>query len=94
MQLCKVRLSNSEPRAGVLADGQVRLMKADQSLSAILHAKDPSAAARAALDPQAPPLPAHQAAFLPPVEYFPGGLNGIISIMQKPTRFLLRWQTV
>jgi 2-dehydro-3-deoxy-D-arabinonate dehydratase len=65
MQLCKVRLEGGEVRAGVLADGAVRLLKSP--LSAVLHADDPARQAREALG-DGGPLPLAGVTLLAPLD--------------------------
>ena len=66
MQLCKVQLSTGAIRAATLDDGHVRLLKT--SLSEILHAADPAAAAQRLLDTGAAPLALADVTLLAPVD--------------------------
>ncbi len=54
MQLCKVQLAGGTVRAGVVEAGQVRFLNG--SLSDVLHAADPVAAAKAAVSQESRPL--------------------------------------
>jgi 2-dehydro-3-deoxy-D-arabinonate dehydratase len=67
MQLCKVQLKAGDIRAGILTDGAVRLLTVD-SLSGVLHADDPAAAAEAALDQGSAPLPLQEVTLLAPLD--------------------------
>jgi 2-dehydro-3-deoxy-D-arabinonate dehydratase len=71
MQLCKVRLSSGEVRAGVLAEGAVRLFARGPAgsfptLADIFHASDPAAAAGGA--PQESPVPLAAVTLLAPID--------------------------
>jgi 2-dehydro-3-deoxy-D-arabinonate dehydratase len=50
MQLCKLRLKDGQVRVGSLADGRVQLLRSGSSLTSVLHAADPIAQARSALE--------------------------------------------
>jgi 2-dehydro-3-deoxy-D-arabinonate dehydratase len=50
MQLCKLRLKDGQVRVGSLADGRIQLFHTGSSLSSVLHAADPVAAARSAFE--------------------------------------------
>src|SRR5438093_5686677 len=67
MQLCKIRLSSGAVRPAILEEGVVRLLTA-ASLADILHAADPTSAARAAVDAGAAPLALTDVTLLAPVE--------------------------
>lgn len=54
MQLCKVQLGDGTVRGGIVEAGQVRFLKG--SLSEVLHAPDPAAAARSQLTADGKPL--------------------------------------
>src|SRR6266849_1755566 len=67
MQLCKVQLSTGAIRAAVLDGGQVRLL-AVASLSDVLHASDPAAAAQGLLDSAAAALALADVTLLAPLD--------------------------
>jgi 2-dehydro-3-deoxy-D-arabinonate dehydratase len=67
MQLCKTQLSTGAIRAALLEEGSVRLLTAE-SLAEILHAADPAAAARTAVDNSAAPLALKDVTLLAPVD--------------------------
>ena len=62
MQVCKVQLKTGAVRPAVLEGGLVRLLRAN-TLSEVLHAADPTAAA--AVDESAAPLPLAEVDVLP-----------------------------
>jgi 2-dehydro-3-deoxy-D-arabinonate dehydratase len=68
MQLCKVKQPNGDIAAGILADGKVRLLRRDATLSRVLHGDDPAALAQSFLDAGAAPVPAEEVTFLPPLD--------------------------
>jgi 2-dehydro-3-deoxy-D-arabinonate dehydratase len=70
MQLCKVRVANGEVRVGLLAEGQVRLAPSGgpRSLSELLHAAEPAAAAKAFATTATSAMPADQVKFLAPID--------------------------
>src|SRR5438067_33237 len=67
MQLCRVQLSTGDIRPAALAEGRVRLLNVP-TLADVLHGDDPAAAARAALDPTAAPLPVQDVTLLAPLD--------------------------
>lgn len=67
MQLCKIQLRSGAIRPALLDDGLVRLLTA-ASLADVLHAADPAAAARAAVDAAAAPLALADVTLLAPVD--------------------------
>jgi 2-dehydro-3-deoxy-D-arabinonate dehydratase len=84
MQLCKAQLTNGEIRVGVVADGQVRFLGA-RSLSEVLHADDPTAAARGFLDNE-PPAPLGEMTLLAPVEQQEVWAAGVTYIRSREAR--------
>jgi 2-dehydro-3-deoxy-D-arabinonate dehydratase len=68
MQLCQVKQQNGSIVAGILADGKVRVLRRDVTLSQVLHGDNPAALASSLLDAGAAPIPADEVTFLPPLD--------------------------
>jgi 2-dehydro-3-deoxy-D-arabinonate dehydratase len=73
MQLCKVQLETGEIGAGILADGNVRLLDLKdysgmRTLSDVLHSDDPGRVASSLLDDAAPRLSMHDVTLLAPLD--------------------------
>jgi 2-dehydro-3-deoxy-D-arabinonate dehydratase len=50
LQLCKLRLNDGQVRVGSLAEDRIQLLRAESSLSIVLHAADTIAAARSSFE--------------------------------------------
>jgi 2-dehydro-3-deoxy-D-arabinonate dehydratase len=68
MQLCKLQSKAGEAVAGVLDQGRVRVLPGPRSLSDLMHAADPAAAARSLLKAGDAGSPVEQVRLLPPVD--------------------------
>lgn len=69
MQLCKVKTPKGGITVGVLRDGAIYFSAGGPgSLSAVLHAADPAAAAKSLLDSATQKIPAGEVQLLPPID--------------------------